>query len=82
MKGGMRHGQGTMTWTDGSHFTGHFEYNAAYGPGTMTTDHGTYTGRFANNMLSGVGTFVDDKLDSVKYEGQWVDDLQQGHGME
>ena len=47
-----------MRWPDGTTFTGHWEYNATYGQGTIQEPNSdSYTGNWHNNMFCGEGSY-------------------------
>ena len=66
---------GTVTWLDGSTYTGCFKNSKRFGNGTMTWHDGsTYTGDWNNNDMNGVGKY--EKKDSIKCSGSWQEGLQ------
>ena len=55
------------------------KYNTKHGQGTFKTKDGvTYTGAWKWNKRHGTGVLTTS---SWKYEGEFEDDLQQGHGI-
>ena len=56
---GKPHGQGTMTWADGSTYTGAFKDGNFNGQGTMRyTDGDTHTGEWKDDKENGQGTYT------------------------
>ena len=75
--GGMRHGNGTMTWQDGTKFVGKWSYNMAFGIGSYQQANGDiYTGNWARNRWNGKGKY--QRTNGDMYTGYWEDDLQHG----
>jgi hypothetical protein len=76
--GGMRHGQGRITYKDDSYFEGSWSNNIKSGSGTQTymdeagIPFGTYKGNFSNNKRNGEGTFTYASGEIVS--GMWKDD--------
>ena len=71
--GGMRHGQGKMTWKDGASYEGQWQFNMACGDGKFFhTDGDIYAGQWLNNKANGFGIYTN--LKGAKYEGNWKED--------
>ena len=59
-KGGIRHGNGTMIWTDGARYEGEWSYNMASGNGKFYhSDGDIYDGKWANNKAMGYGVYTN-----------------------
>ena len=70
-KGGLRHGQGTMVWTDNARYEGQWQFNAAFGRGKFFhADGDIYHGEWLNNKAHGHGIYSNEK--GARYEGDWV----------
>jgi len=81
-KGNARHGLGEQTWPDGAKFRGHWNLNFAEGPGQFIhADGDVFTGQWHSNAAQGLGIY-EHKHGMTTYGGQWVEDLQHGHGIE
>lgn len=81
-RGKFRHGFGIQTWPDGASFAGRWEDNKANGPGRFVhADSDVFVGQWRANAASGCGVYYH-KGGLITYRGQWVHDLQQGHGIE
>ena len=66
---------GSITWQDGSSYTGCFKNSKRSGYGNMTwRDGSTYTGDWNNDDMNGVGKF--EKKDSFTCDGTWQEGLQ------
>ena len=80
VKNGVKHGQGTMTYSDGSKYEGKWKNNLQHGQGTMTYSDGSkYEGKWKNNLQHGQGTttYYDG---SIKYVGMFEDGEYHGQG--
>ena len=56
---GKPHGQGTVTWADGTTYTGEFKDGNFNGQGTMRyTDGDTHTGEWKDDKENGQGTYT------------------------
>lgn len=78
---GLRCGEGTMVWEDGSLYSGQWKGDMANGWGYLilpTKDH--YFGLWKDDKAHGNGTYVH--ADGSRYEGNWEKDKQQGEGAE
>lgn len=81
-RGSARHGMGQQTWPDGAKFVGIWDANAAGGLGQFThADGDVFVGQWKNNVARGFGTYYH-KNGLASYSGHWVDDLQDGDGIE
>lgn len=81
-KGNARHGIGVQTWLDGAKFTGEWRESVAEGLGRfMHADGDIFVGQWRSNAAQGLGTYYHRKGQTT-YRGQWVEDLQHGHGVE
>jgi hypothetical protein len=77
---GVRHGQGTCTYSDGDVYVGEWRDGEKKGAGTYTSARGDVSeGVWANDKLNGSGkeTFAD-----VSYEGEFKDNNWHGRGKE
>jgi len=78
-KGGIREGQGKMTWKDGDVYVGGFKTNAKEGQGTYTWSNGaSYHGQWLTGKRNGKG--VCSYPDGSCFEGKYIDDLRHGLG--
>jgi len=75
---GMRHGQGTCVWADGSKYEGMWRYDVMHGKGTFTYKGYRYEGDWQNGKRHGRGklTFPDGSV----YEGQFKENRIAGYG--
>jgi len=79
-KDGIRHGQGEMTFADGSRYEGTFDRGEMSGDGRKHWDDGRiYTGSFLLGELHGFGRM--QYTDGSHYEGQWSGNARQGSGV-
>ena len=77
MKGGFRHGRGTMEWTDSAKYEGDWQMGYACGKGTFYhADGDIYEGIWNNNKCNGYGVYTNKK--GARYEGYWKNDTQSG----
>lgn len=80
--GQRRHGFGVQNWPDGAAFKGQWENDCATGKGQFQHSNGdVYIGQWKNNVAHGDGTYRHQG-ERTTYEGQFRDDLQDGHGVE
>ena len=78
-KDGKRHGQGTLTFSDGSSYEGEYRNDKRHGQGTLTKPNGDkYVGEFKDGEMTGQGTYTHS--DGSSYEGEWKDGKQDGQG--
>ncbi len=81
MKNGMRHGQGTQVWKDGSRFEGEWREDKANGYGRLIhSDGDVYEGQWKDDTACGQGTYYH--VQGAVYKGDWLNDCQHGHGKE
>ena len=65
---GKRHGQGTVTYSNGKKYVGEFKNGKKHGQGTQTWSNGKkYVGEFKNGKRNGQGTYTWS--DGRKYVG-------------
>ncbi len=78
-KDSKRHGQGTLTFSDGSKYKGEFKKGERTGKGTLTKPNGEkYVGEWKDGEQDGQGTYTWS--DGGKYEGEWKDGNKTGKG--
>ena len=78
-KDGKRHGQGTLTFSDGSSYEGEYRDDKKYGQGTETySDGSSYEGEYRDDKRHGQGTLT--KPNGDKYVGEFKDGKQDGQG--
>ena len=78
-KDGKRHGQGTLTFSDGSSYEGEYRNDKRHGQGTLTKPNGDkYVGEFKDGERTGQGTLTKPNRD--KYVGEFKDGKQDGQG--
>jgi len=78
-KDGKRHGQCTLTFSDGSSYEGEYRNDKRHGQGTLTKPNGDkYVGEFKDGEMTGQGTYTHS--DGSSYEGEWKDGKQDGQG--
>ena len=76
---GKRHGQGTLTFSDGSKYKGEFKEGERTGQGTLTKPNGDkYLGEWKDGKQDGNGTYTWS--DGRKYIGEWKDGFKTGQG--
>ena len=72
LKDGKRHGQGTVTWSDGSKYEGEFKNGKRHGQGNETYSDGVkYEGEWKDGVKHGQWTLF--WTNGSKYEGEWKD---------
>lgn len=72
-----REGKGTLTFTDGTVYTGDFRDNHFEGMGRYSDINGNvYEGQFVKDKLNGQATYSNSEGD--KFVGTWKDDLKHG----
>ena len=77
-KDGARHGQGTITFADGSKYVGELEEGMFHGQGTVTwSDGDKYVGKFVASQRHGYGisTFADGDKYVGEHEEGWLHGL-------
>jgi len=80
-KDGKRHGQGELTFSDGSMYEGEYKDGERHGQGTLTKPNGDkYVGEFKDGEMTSQGTYTHS--DGSSYEGEWKDGKQDGWGIE
>ncbi len=73
----QRNGHGTMSYPDGSKYTGDWQADKYHGFGTRTSANGdVYEGQFVNNIYHGHGSFTLFDSGSI-YEGEFTDGVLQ-----
>ena len=78
-KDGKRHGQGTLTFSDGSSYEGEYRNDKRHGQGTLTKPNGDkYVGEFKDGEMTSQGTYTHS--DGSSYEGEWKDGKKHGYG--
>ena len=78
-KDGKRHGQGTLTFSDGSSYEGEYRNDKRHGQGTLTKPNGDkYVGEFKDGERTGQGTLT--KPNGDKYVGEFKDGERTGQG--
>jgi len=81
-KGNHRNGVGMQEWSDRASFTGHWRSSFAEGLGQFVhADGDVFVGQWKQSAAQGLGTYYH-KNGLTIYGGQWVEDLQHGHGVE
>lgn len=74
------HGEGSLFFTDGSHYKGDFDNNFFEGNGTFIFQNGRkYAGSWKKNSMDGTGVFIWE--DRTKYKGQYKNNIKQGNGV-
>ena len=70
LKDGKRHGQGTVTWSDGSKYEGEFKNGEPIGTGSITFPNGDkYVRKSKDGKQNGQGTF---SLPDGYWKNQWI----------
>ena len=81
---GTKSGRGVERWPDGRKYDGEWLSGKRHGNGSSVFSDGWYEGEWRGGQRHGVGTCVwgdgDGDGDGRRYHGEWVDDLQGGHG--
>jgi len=76
-----RHGQGTLTFSDGSSYEGEYRDDKKHGQGTYThSDGSSFEGEYRDDKRHGQGTLT--KPNGDKYVGEFKDGKQDGQGTE
>ena len=76
---GEPHGQGTLTYDDGTKYVGEFKDGILNGQGTLTVPEvGKYVGEFKDGFFNGQGTYTWTK--GKKYVGEFKDGRHNGQG--
>ena len=76
---GIRHGQGTHVWDDGSVYEGNWEHGLRHGQGRMTFSNGdVYDGQWEKGTRHGTGTY--SWTSGNRYVGSFVNNMRQGQG--
>lgn len=79
LKGGKKHDQKTLTFSDGSKYVGGVKDDKMHGQGTLTWPSGSkYVGEFKDGKAHGQGTKIWHNGD--KHVGEFRDGNSQGHG--
>ena len=79
-KDGKRHGQGTVTYSNGKKYVGEFKNGKKHGQGTQTWSSGSkYVGEFKDEKYHGQGTYTWS--DGSKYVGEWKKGKRHGKGV-
>ncbi len=76
----IKEGLGVQEWPDGAKFIGMFVNDKAKGFGKFSHLHGDYSGEFTNDRANGFGIYTHSN--GSQYEGSWVNDSQDGSGIE
>jgi len=75
----MPHGRGSLTYPDGSKYTGQWKNGKRHGQGTLIfADGDKFVGRWENNLRNGQGTYT--WTSGSEYSGAWKDGLQNARG--
>ena len=78
-KDGLRHGQGTHTWSEGSMYVGKYKDGKRNGQGTMTYSSGNkYVGEWKDGVVHGQGKHTWSEGD--KYVGEFKNGMRNGQG--
>ena len=80
-KDGMRHGIGTMSWANGSQYSGDWNNDQENGNGIWFSgdSEDRYEGEFKESKFNGQGTYFWS--DGSKYEGAWSNGNMDGLGV-
>ena len=77
---GKRHGQGTVTYSNGKKYVGEFKNGKKHGQGTQTwSDGDKYEGEHKDGKKDGQGTYTWS--DGSKYVGEFKNGKQHGKGV-
>ena len=69
-KDGKRHGQGTVTYSNGKKYDGEFKKGQKSGHGTQIWSDGRkYTGEWEDGKITGIGVMTNK--DGTKFDGEW-----------
>ena len=81
---GKRHGQGTVTYSNGKKYVGEFKNGKKHGQGTQTwSDGDKYVGGFKENKRHGKGTYeFNQHGKGCIYKGDWNEGRRTGQGSE
>ena len=82
-KDGERHGQGTVTFSDGSKYVGEFKRGKMEGLGIKTNRDGSkFDGEWKrNNPYNGKGVYQEKYGKSIiRAEGEWISGKMEGNG--
>lgn len=76
---GKKHGQGTMTYTNGDVFVGGWAQNFREGKGRFTSKDGaiTYDGDWKDDVMDGSGVYIKP---GFRYEGELKNGRLYGQG--
>ena len=62
----MKEGNGTLTWKDGTRFTGQFQKDKITGEGEMLyPNKRSYRGSFKDGLMHGKGVFEVKNIDEI-----------------
>ena len=80
-KGDLPHGEGTISYDDGSsYYTGQFENGLPHGHGTYSFENGDlYIGSFKKGEINGIGEYIYESFGRT-YKGGFVDGNRHGFG--
>ena len=82
-KDGERHGQGTVTFSDGSKYVGEFKSGKMEGLGIKTNRDGSkFDGEWKrNNPYNGKGVYQEKhRIGFIRAEGEWINGKMEGNG--
>ena len=83
-KDGKRHGQGTVTFSDGSKYVGEFKKDKMEGLGIKTNRDGSkFDGEWKrNNPYNGKGVYQEEhsRIGIIRAEGEWISGKMEGNG--
>lgn len=84
MSEGVPNGFGRLLSADGSFYEGQFFNGVAHTSQGLYiyTDGSYYFGEIRNNKAEGKGTFAFKLRGELTYEGEWIDDMPHGKGVE
>lgn len=73
----VKHGTGTLRWSDGREYRGQFARDKLHGEGSMSWPTGEkYEGQYVNNYKSGLGKLLFP--DASTFEGAWYNGKRHG----
>lgn len=79
-KNNKRDGCGKMIFSNKNRYEGEFKEDLINGHGIMIYNDGsTYNGMWLNNLKNGYGTYIN-KIQNIRYFGEWEDDMYHGIG--